>query len=206
MITVIDYGLGNLASIYNMFKKIGIDVLISSDKEAINKATKLILPGVGSFDAGMDNLHARDMIPLLDTKVNHEKTLILGICLGLHLFTASSEEGKNTGLGWLKAKTLKFKKNYNDQPGELKIPHMGWNEITIQRSYKLIEDLPTPSRFYFAHSYYIICDNQQDILTTTNYGTDFASIIQCGNILGAQFHPEKSHKFGMQLLRNFAAM
>lgn len=197
MTVILDYGLGNLGSIKNMLKKIGHSSLITNDKNEILKATKLILPGVGSFDNGITNLKKFDILEVLNQKVLVEKTPILGICLGMQLMTKSSEEGSLDGLGWVDAETKKFVSN------SLKIPHMGWNIITHQKSSKLFNELESEKRFYFVHSYYVESNCKDDILTTTNYGNDFVSSFEKENIIGVQFHPEKSHKFGMSLLKNF---
>lgn len=197
MIVVIDYGMGNLGSIANMIKKVGHKCIITSDLEEIKKASKLILPGVGSFDNGMRNLAELGMIEILNQKVLIEKTPILGICLGMQLMTKSSEEGKLAGLGWLDAQTKKFVSD------TLKIPHMGWNIIKHQKSSHLFDECESEKRFYFVHSYCVSCNNQEDILANTNYTQDFVSSFEKDNVIGVQFHPEKSHKFGMSLLKNF---
>ena len=197
MIVVIDYGMGNLGSIANMIKKVGHKCLVSSDLKDITNATKLILPGVGSFDNGMKNLKERGMIEVLNQKVLADKTPILGICLGMQLMTKSSEEGKLSGLGWVDAQTKKFVSD------TLKIPHMGWNIIKHQKSSKLFDEYESEKRFYFVHSYYVDANQKKDILTTTPYTHDFVSSFEKENIIGAQFHTEKSHKFGMNLLKNF---
>ena len=197
MLTIIDYGMGNLGSIANMIKKVGHKCIITSDLEEIKSASKLILPGVGSFDNGMKNLAELGMIEILNQKVLIEKTPILGICLGMQLMTKSSEEGKLAGLGWVDAQTKKFVSD------TLKIPHMGWNLIKHEKSSHLFDECKSEKRFYFVHSYYVGCNNQEDILTDTNYTQDFVSSFEKENIVGVQFHPEKSHKFGMSLLKNF---
>jgi imidazole glycerol-phosphate synthase subunit HisH len=203
MITIIDYGMGNLGSVKNMFKRIGVSSEIAGDAETIAKASKLLLPGVGAFDAAMEKIEASGLRSILDKKVLEEKVPVLGICLGMQLLTASSEEGILPGLGWLPAKSLKFK----FLPGsKLKIPHMGWNLVAERKQSPLIMNLPEEPRFYFVHSYYVQCDNEDDVLTTTPYGGDFHSIVQKENVFGAQFHPEKSHKYGMKLLENFAKL
>ena len=203
MITIINYGMGNLGSVQNMFKRIGIASEICSDAKGIKNATKLLLPGVGAFDAAMDRIHESGLREILDQKVLEEKIPTLGICLGMQLLTKSSEEGNNEGLGWLPAKTYKFS---FEPDSKLKVPHMGWNRVYIKRDSPLINDLPEEPRFYFVHSYYIRCENDENVLTTTPYGSDFHSIVQKENVYGAQFHPEKSHKFGMKLLENFAKL
>jgi glutamine amidotransferase len=203
MITIINYGMGNLGSVQNMFKRIGVPSEISGDPTVIAQSTKLLLPGVGAFDAAMQKIADSGLRAVLDKKVLEEKVPTLGICLGMQLLTNSSEEGVLPGLGWIPAKTLKFR-FAPDSP--LKIPHMGWNYVFTKKESPLTHDLPDEPRFYFVHSYYVQCENEEDVLTTTPYGSDFHSIVQKGNVFGAQFHPEKSHKFGMKLLANFAAI
>ena len=202
MIVIIDYGMGNLGSIANMLKKVGAKAVVSSDAAVIERADKLVLPGVGAFDNGMKNLAERGMIPLLNAKVLQDKTPILGLCLGMQLFTRRSEEGELPGLGWLDAETVRFK--FDATHNHLKIPHMGWNTLQICRSHPLFTDLDVENRFYFVHSYYVDCADAPMVLARTHYGYDFASAVVKENIVGVQFHPEKSHKFGMKLLRNFA--
>ena len=202
MIVIIDYGIGNLASVLNMFKKIGAkDVCISSDNSIIEKADKLLLPGVGSFDAGMNNLEKSGLIPILNNKVLIKKTPILGICLGMQLLTQKSEEGIKPGLGWIDGETLKFNFNNNN---ELKIPHMGWNYVNVKKENPLI-NINEKNRFYFVHSYYVKCKEEQSI-ATTQYGFDFTCMVKKENIFGAQFHPEKSLRFGMKFLENFVKL
>jgi len=196
MIVVINYKMGNIGSILNMLKKVGARAIVSSDPKEIKNAEKLILPGVGAFDTGMKNLSEAGLIPVLEQKVLKEKTPILGICLGMQLFAEKSEEGSSRGLGWIEGKVKKFQNG-------LIIPHMGWNTINSNKNDPLLEDMLRESRFYFVHSYHFICDNQENELAKTSYGYDFSSIIRKDNIIGVQFHPEKSHKYGMKLLDNF---
>lgn len=200
MITIVDYRMGNLGSISNMLKKIGVQALITSDPEAIATASKLILPGVGAFDAGMENLERTGLVPLLNERVLQAHVPTLGICLGMQLMTRSSEEGQRPGLGWIDARALRFRPS----DPSLKVPHMGWNRVKPTRDSALTDSLPDEPRFYFVHSYYVQCSNPDDVLLTTSYGQDFHSAFRHGNVWGVQFHPEKSHKFGMSLLRNFA--
>jgi glutamine amidotransferase len=197
MITIIDYGMGNLGSIANMVKKVGAKSIITSDLDEIQKATKLILPGVGSFDNGMKQLRELGFIDVLNKKILEDKTPIMGICLGMQLMTQSSEEGTLEGLGWIEAKTHKFVSD------SLKVPHMGWNISMIQKDSSLYTAPKIEKRFYFVHSYYVSCKKQEDILSTTSYGHEFVSSFEKENIIGVQFHPEKSHKFGMALFKNF---
>jgi glutamine amidotransferase len=200
MITIIDYKTGNLGSIQNILKRIGEESIITSDKDEIAKATKLILPGVGAFDTGMRNLMELDLIDILNEKVLVEKTSVLGICLGMQLLSNGSEEGSLPGLGWINAETLRF--NFINTM-EYKMPHMGWNFVQQHKESNLFTDMFPESRFYFIHSYYFKANDPLDILTSTVYEIDFTSAIERGNIMGVQFHPEKSHKFGMKLLKNF---
>ncbi|WP_026807997.1 imidazole glycerol phosphate synthase subunit HisH [Aliarcobacter lanthieri] len=197
MIVVIDYGMGNLGSIANMIKKVGYKCLITSDLEEIKKANKLVLPGVGSFDNGMINLERLGIVEVLNQKVLVEKTPILGICLGMQLMTKNSEEGTLPGLGWIDASTKKFMSD------NFKIPHMGWNIIKHKKESKIFDDLNNEKRFYFVHSYFVNCNDENDVLTYTNYIQEFVSSFEKDNIIGVQFHPEKSHKFGMCLIKNF---
>lgn len=202
MIVIVDYKMGNLGSILNALKKVGVQSVISSDISDIQKADKLILPGVGAFDNGMKNIKELGLIPVLNQKVLEQKTPILGICLGMQLFTKESEEGCLKGLGWIDARTKKFK---FDQPLEyLKIPHMGWNTVRIKKDSYTFRNMYEEPRFYFVHSYHVVCKNEADILTTTQYGFEFISSFHKDNIVGMQFHPEKSHKFGLKILKDFA--
>jgi glutamine amidotransferase len=203
VITIIDYGMGNVMSIYNMLKKVGQKSIISSKIADIESAEKLILPGVGAFDLGMNQLEQMRVIDTLNKKVLNDKIPILGICLGLQLFANQSEEGSGQkGLGWIDADVKKFNPVYNNRP--IRIPHMGWNEVKVVKPGRLMQDILSDSRFYFVHSYYFEAKNKSDVLLTTEYGQVFTSGIERENIIGVQFHPEKSHKFGMQLLKNFA--
>jgi len=201
MITIIDYKTGNLGSIQNMLKKIRVESVITSNPEEIGSASKIILPGVGSFDQGMDNLINMKLMDILNKKVLVDKIPVLGICLGMQLMTLKSEEGRLQGLGWIDADTVRFR---FDDAAKFKSPHMGWNFIRQHKESRLLKDMVTDSRFYFVHSFYVRSNNPSDILTTTEYEKEFTSSFEKENIIGVQFHPEKSHKFGMALLRNFA--
>ena len=185
-----------------MLAYLGIESRISSDNAEIASADRLILPGVGHFQHGMEQLMQLGLIELLKKDVKEKKKPILGICLGMQLLTKHSEEGNLVGLGFIDAETKKFAL----QGSSLKVPHMGWNTVSFQKKSKLIEDISDNPRYYFVHSYYVECTNQEDILCTTNYGDDFVSGFQHNNIFGLQFHPEKSHKFGMELLANFCKL
>lgn len=201
MIVIIDYGLGNVGSIKNMLKKIGIESRITDSIGEIEKADKIILPGVGKFDAGMQGIRERGLLPVLNNKVLVEKVPLLGICLGMQILTDSSDEGKDTGLGWIHGVTKKF-----ILPEEYKIPHMGWNTVDYVKRTPLTLGVEENERYYFVHSYYVKPKSSDDILMQTNYGKKFASAIYHDNIYGVQFHPEKSHKYGIKLLGNFAKM
>jgi glutamine amidotransferase len=202
MIIIVDYGMGNLGSILNMLKKIGAPAAkVSSDPRDIEQADKLILPGVGAFDTGMHRLRETGLIGLLNEKVIKSGTPTLGVCLGMQLLTKVSEEGELPGLGWIDAETIRFR--FDQKKTGLKIPHMGWNTVKIQREGALFKDMYSDPRFYFVHSFHVVSHNPEDVLATTEYGYDFASVVQHGHIMAAQFHPEKSHKFGMKLYKNF---
>lgn len=201
MIVIVDYGMGNLGSIANMLKKVGAQVKISSDKEDILGADKLILPGVGAFDNGMNRLVELGLVDVLNEKVLEMQTPILGLCLGMQLFSRCSQEGKQPGLGWIRADVHRFQ--FNDLNSNLKIPHMGWNYIQLKQSSPLLEELPVEPRFYFVHSYHLVCQDSEDVLATTHYGYEFPAAVVKGNIYGMQCHPEKSHKFGMRVFQNF---
>lgn len=194
--------MGNLGSVANMFKRIGIPCTISSDLNVIEKAEKLLLPGVGAFDSAMHSINSRGLYSLLNYKVLEKKTPILGICLGMQLLTEYSEEGVQAGLGWIKGGARKF--NFAHIKSNLKVPHMGWNYIKINNDSSLISGLSTDSKFYFVHSYFVKCNSAENSICSTIYGIEFDSIIAKENIYGAQFHPEKSHKYGMRLLENFS--
>jgi len=202
MLFVIDYGTGNISSIISMLKKVGFrDVDITNQIDKIHIATKLILPGVGHFDYGMAQLKKSGLIEALNQRVLHDKIPILGICLGAQLLTKGSEEGNEPGLGWINAQTVRFDENRLDT--KLKVPHMGWSDVTLKKQSRLFDQMPDPSRFYFVHKYHMVCAEPQDELLTSTHGYTFTAAVEHDNIMGVQFHPEKSHKFGMQLLANF---
>lgn len=201
MICIIDYGVGNAESVKNMLRRIQVDCVISSDVDTISSATKLILPGVGHYDEGMRNLAERQLIgPLQDLVINKGRP-ILGICLGMQLLGKSSEEGQIPGLGWIDMRFLRFR---SDASGPIKSQHMGWNSVVPSRSSVIFDNFDPDPRFYFVHRFYAQCASEDDVIATTSYGTAFASAVGHGRIFGVQFHPEKSHRFGMKLLKNFA--
>ncbi len=200
MITIVNYGMGNIASISNMLKKIGTKSVVASEISDIEKAEKLILPGVGSFDAAVQELKKRKIMSLLNKKVFDEKIPVLGICLGMQLLCTSSEEGHEKGLGWIDAQCRKFNFDHNST---LKIPCMGWNYIKYKKNNPLFKRLNNP-KFYFVHSYHTVCQCSKNIIASAEYGYEYTVAIQKNNVYGVQFHPEKSHKYGMQLLKNFS--
>jgi glutamine amidotransferase len=203
MITIINYGLGNLGSVQNMLKRIGAPCKITSDLKEIEDAEKILLPGVGAFDSAIQKIDELNLRSVLVHKAKVDKIPFLGICLGMQLLTRSSEEGVLAGLDLVPAKTIKFK---FDNTSNLKIPHMGWNFVKQNTPSKLTEGFTTDHRFYFVHSYKVVCDNTINSILKTNYGGDFDSAIQNENVYGTQFHPEKSHKYGMHLLTNFSKL
>ena len=199
MIVIIDLDLGNLSSIQNMLKKIGFESMISNKLEDINKASKLILPGIGAFDTGMKNLKKYNLINILENQVIMNKKPILGICLGMQMMLERSEEGSEPGLGWIKGEVVKFKKDKT-----FRVPHMGWNTVKIKEKLTLTKKMKSGFKFYFVHSYFPKLKQNNYEVMKTFYGCEFTSCFQKKNIFGVQFHPEKSHKYGIKLLSNFA--
>lgn len=200
MIAIVDYGLGNLGSIANMLKAIGEKSVITSEQKAIHDADKVILPGVGSFDAGIKNLHERNLYAFLQDEAKIGKP-ILGICLGMQLLGRKSEEGKLAGLGLIPFDNVRFQLPAGSN---LKIPHMGWDVVKFEHKSALTDGIEGRQRYYFVHSYHADCDNRENILMSCDYGYEFAASVMKENVYGVQFHPEKSHDFGMALLKNFA--
>ena len=199
LIVVVDYGVGNSGSIANMLDYLGFDVCTASDSRELRKASHLILPGVGAFDPAMTRLRASGMVPVLEEAVFEKNIPILGVCLGMQLLGRSSQEGGEAGLGWLAADTVKL-----SPPIEchLKVPHIGWAGVLPRPGARLFSP-EAPSRFYFVHSYHMRCDNSETIAAECDYGGLFTCAVQQGNITGVQFHPEKSHKYGLELFRLF---
>lgn len=201
MIAILDYGLGNLGSISNMLKVIGERSKITSDIDTIEKADGVILPGVGAFDAGMERLNESGLADLVKSEAYKGKP-ILGICLGMQLLGRASEEGTSPGLSLIPFECKKF--CFTDST--LKIPHMGWDIVDFKKENQLLNGITGQQRYYFVHSYHAVCDNEENILMTCEYGYEFAAAVVKDNVMGVQFHPEKSHDFGMDLLSNFAKM
>jgi glutamine amidotransferase len=202
MIAVIDYGMGNVGSIINMFHKIGVPSVLTNEIEEIERADKLILPGVGAFDKGMEKLNESGLAEAINRHAVEKQKPIIGICLGMQMLGRSSEEGLQSGLGLIPFDNKRF---VFENTSQLKVPHMGWDiALPTINDDPLIEELKSPQRYYFVHSYHAVCDNQDNVLMRCEYGYSFAAAVKKGNIYGVQFHPEKSHKFGMALLENFA--
>lgn len=199
MVGIINYGLGNLGSIQNMLKVIGEKSIISSNPEELDKCDRYILPGVGAFDAGMKKLNETGLADYIKEKANKEKNPILGICLGMQLLGRKSEEGTLPGLGLIPFDNIRFRLDDID----LKVPHMGWDIVEFKQDNPLLSGLEGTQRYYFVHSYHAQCDSKENVLMTCAYGYEFAASVVKDNIMGVQFHPEKSHDFGMALLRNF---
>lgn len=201
MIVIVDYGMGNLGSVLKSLNRINAVSKISTSIEDIKKADKLILPGVGHFANGMKRLKEYNYLDILNERVLKEGVPILGICLGMQLFAKHSEEGNISGLGWIDANIKRFEV---DDKVKWKVPHMGWNSINIKKENPLLEGISQDELFYFVHTYHMTCSNKNDILSTTEYSYEFTSCVQHKNIYGTQFHPEKSHDKGLEILSNFA--
>jgi imidazole glycerol-phosphate synthase subunit HisH len=204
MITIVDYGLGNIAAFASLYHRSNIKVSIARTADELKSATKLILPGVGHFDHAMDLLHASGMRDALDQLALGARIPVLGICVGAQILARSSEEGKQAGLGWIDADVRAFK--HWEPASNVPLPHMGWNDVRPTSPSLLFAGLETEARFYFLHSYYLSCDRSENISATCDYGAEFACAVNASNIHGVQFHPEKSHRFGTRLLNNFAEL
>jgi glutamine amidotransferase len=201
MIAILEYGTGNVSSIKNMLKKIGVESIITNDLDTVQKATKFILPGVGHFDYCMSQLRKAPFFSLVEQRVKEEKVPVLGVCAGSQMLMEKSEEGTAAGLGWIKGEVIKFKQD--KLPQGYKIPHMGWTDVKPLNNNFLYEGIDEP-RFYFTHSYHIVPEDKTHVTALAEYGYDITASVQSGNIMGVQFHPEKSHQFGMKLYENFA--
>jgi len=201
-IGILDYGLGNVGSVQNMLRKAGAASVLVRDAADVELCSAIVLPGVGAFDSGMSALRQRELDIALKSYVASNRGLLLGICLGMQLLMDSSEEGELEGLGFIAGRVRRFDfSGLEDQ--NMKIPHMGWNEVIVKRNSPFYAGLHDNSRFYFVHTYHASCANPDSVLATAKYGYEFTCSIGEGNVYGAQFHPEKSHRFGLQLFRNF---
>jgi glutamine amidotransferase len=203
MIKILDYGMGNTASMLNMLRKAGGTAELCSKPSELECATGIILPGVGSFDHGMIKLENSGLLEVLRRKVLEEKVPFLGVCLGMQLLFDMSEEGRLSGLGWINGSVTRFNFSNSQESKRLKVPHMGWNDVHPKTYKNIFSGLEDDARFYFVHSYHVNCYNPYDILATANYGYEFTCFVRHENIWGAQFHPEKSHRFGIRFFKNF---
>jgi len=204
MITIINYGSGNIRAICNIYEKLNVEYHIANSPEEVVGAKKLFLPGVGAFDETISTLDSLGFREVLDKEVLQNNVPIMGICVGMQILGESSEEGTLPGLGYIKGKVKKIDKSLLIQKPAL--PHLGWNTVEIKKQSPLFDDVDIDFGFYFLHSYYFECSHDEDVLTTTRYGSDFASAINNKNVFGVQFHPEKSHHNGVNLLHNFAKL
>jgi imidazole glycerol-phosphate synthase subunit HisH len=204
MITIVDYGLGNVQAFLNVYKRLNVEARTASTAADLAGATKIILPGVGAFDHAMERLQASGMRGALDALVLEERVPALGVCVGMQMLAHASDEGRLPGLGWIPGRVRHLSALAPRPPEQL--PHMGWNDVAPANGGPLFADLEAEARFYFLHSYYFECDRAQDVAAVTTYGCQFACAVASGNIHGVQFHPEKSHHFGTTLLKNFAEL
>jgi glutamine amidotransferase len=204
VITIVDYGLGNIEAIANIYRRLEIPVSKAADKQALADAQRIVLPGVGAFDWAMDRLHASGMRETLDRLVLQERKPVLGICVGMQMLAHRSAEGSAPGLGWIEADVRLFDDERFTGPTHL--PHMGWNDVEPLAGEALFAGLEQDARFYFLHSYFIKPHNTADSVATADYGGPFCCAVRHGNIMGVQFHPEKSHQWGIRLLKNFAEL
>jgi glutamine amidotransferase len=202
MVTIINYGSGNIRAIGNIYDQLKISYRVAETADELLSASKIILPGVGAFDQTMSMLNKSGFISKLEELIIQKKIPVLGICVGMQIMAECSEEGGLPGLGWIKGRVRRFNKDHI--PQKPKIPHLGWNSIKINQASKLFENINPDDGFYFIHSYYFECSDVSDVLTQTFYGLDFASAVNKNNIFGVQFHPEKSHYNGIALLKNFS--
>ena len=202
MIGIVNYGLGNIQAFANIYKRLNIDSGIASSSDDLKDVTGIILPGVGAFDWAMARLNKSGMREVLDDLVMHQKKPVIGICVGMQMMANGSDEGELEGLGWIDAEVKKFDRSKFDQ--KILLPHMGWNNVNPQGQDLLFNDLQIAARFYFLHSYYFVPHNPENVLAVTDYHSSFASAVRSENVFGVQFHPEKSHHWGIQLLENFA--
>jgi glutamine amidotransferase len=204
MITIINYGLGNVQAFANVYKRLNIPAAIAKSAADLDGASKLILPGVGAFDHAMELFDASGMRGAVEDMVLRQAVPVLGVCVGMQILAGSSEEGRLSGLGWIDGRVRRFDERTLQQPPRL--PHMGWNDVAPKGGAKLFGGLERDSRFYFLHSYYLDCASNDNVLATSEYGIAFGSAVHANNIYGVQFHPENSHDYGVRLLKNFAEL
>lgn len=204
MIRIVDYGLGNIQAFRNVFKRLNIGVMTATTPDELADATKVILPGVGHFDHAMERLSQSGMRETLDGLVLEKRVPVLGVCVGMQIMAQSSDEGALPGLGWIDGRVRGFAAL--EAARDLPLPHMGWNDVRIAKGNNLFGQLEAEARFYFLHSFYFECTDDDDVLAVATYGKDFSAAVNRANIFGVQFHPEKSHHFGTRLLQNFAEL
>lgn len=204
MIAIVNYGLGNVRALANIYKRLGIPAKVASNREELQDAEKIILPGVGAFDWAMSRLNASGMRPVLDSLVAAKKAPVLGVCVGMHILANRSDEGKMPGLGWIEGEVRKFE--VGEAGRKVTLPHMGWNDVAPRTGEGLFRGLERDARFYFLHSYHFVPKRGEDVMAVTDYHGEFVSGVLSGNVYGVQFHPEKSHGWGVRLLRNFAEL
>jgi glutamine amidotransferase len=200
MITIVDYGLGNIRALLNIYRRLNIEVTTATNAAELTGASKVILPGVGSFDQAMEQLGQSGMRQTLDDVVLRQRVPVLGVCVGMQILGRASDEGTSTGLGWIEGRVKRL------ESLQLPVPHMGWNDVRPLSKHRLFDQIDSDARFYFLHSYYFQCDREEDAIAVAHYGTDFACAVNRANIFGVQFHPEKSHHYGARLLQNFGEM
>jgi glutamine amidotransferase len=201
-VVIVDYGMGNTGSLVKMFRRIGCDVVVSHQKTDLLRASHLVLPGVGAFDKAVQRISAvSGLRELIAARVTEQSVPLLGVCLGMQLLLESSDEGPGAGFGWIKGHVCRF-----ENSTEFRIPHMGWNTVNVRRTTPLLDGVSSTARFYFVHSFFVEVEDAVDVIATTSHGVEFASVIGRDNVMGVQFHPEKSHSFGMNVLKNFVGL
>jgi len=204
MITIVDYGLGNVQAFLNVYKRLNVDARAARTPAELRGAAKVLLPGVGAFDHAMERLDESGMRATLDDLVVRDKVPVLGVCVGMQMLARASEEGVRSGLGWIDGMVRRLDTLADGAP--MQLPHMGWNDVVPAVNSPLFDQLESDARFYFLHSFYFECGNPEEVAAISSYGRNFSCAVSSGNIHGVQFHPEKSHHFGTRLLRNFAAL
>jgi glutamine amidotransferase len=206
MVGVIDYGVGNISAFRNIYKHLNIPAISVSKESDLSDIKKIILPGVGHFDYAMSKFQDSSMLDRVNKMVLEQNIPVLGICVGMQMMAKCSDEGVLPGLGWIDAKVKKFDSGFTVGESRLPLPHMGWNDVVTEKATPILKGLENDSQFYFLHSYYFMCNDENDIVAKTNYGADFTCAVNHKKVYGVQFHPEKSHKYGIQLLKNFAEL